>query len=76
MAPAAGQSDTTREHDDAMRRDFAACDRGSDQRLQGRVFQTALKDCVAPGADIEGSASARDQAAQDLVARLQKALAK
>jgi hypothetical protein len=76
MAPAAGQSDTTREHDDAMRRDFAACDLGSGQRLQGRAFQTAQKHCVAPGASIEGSARAREQAAQDLVACLQNASAK
>ncbi len=76
MAPAAGQSITTREHDEAMRRDFAACDRGSGQRLQGRAFQTAQKDCVAPGASIEGSARAREQAAQAPVAFLQQASAK
>jgi hypothetical protein len=76
MAPAAGQSDTTRELDEATRRDFAACARGSGQRLQGRAFQTAQKDCVAPGVSIEGSAKAREQAERAPVAFLQQASAK
>jgi hypothetical protein len=76
MAPAAGQSDTTRELDEAMRRDFAACDRGSGQRLQRRAFQTAQKGCLAPGAGIEGSARAREHAARAPVTFLQQAFAK
>ncbi len=55
---------------------FASFDRNTGQRLQGEAYQAVLKSCSAIGASIEGSAKARDRAAQVTLAFLGKVFAK
>ena len=55
---------------------FASFDRATGQRLQGEAYQAVLKSCSATGANIEGSAKARDRAAEVTLAFLSKAFGK
>lgn len=55
---------------------FASFDRTTGQRLQGEAYQAVLKSCSATGANIEGSAKARDRAAEVTLAFLSKAFGK
>ncbi len=52
-----------------------AYDRSSGARLQGEAYTTALKNCGAIGATVEGSNRARDKAAQAAVGFLKKTFA-
>jgi dienelactone hydrolase len=53
-----------------------AYDRTTGARLQGEAYTTALKNCGAVGATVEGSTRARDKAAQAAVGFLKKTFAK
>ncbi len=53
-----------------------AFERTNAARLQGEACATALKNCQAVGATVEGSTRARGEAAQAAVAFLQKAFAR
>ena len=52
-----------------------AYDRTTGARLQGEAYTTALKNCAAVGATVEGSTRARDKAAQAAVGFLKKTFA-
>ena len=52
-----------------------AYDRTTGARLQGEAYTTALKNCSAVGATVEGSTRARDKAAQAAVGFLKKTFA-
>lgn len=52
-----------------------AYDRTNGARLQGEAYTTALKNCSAVGATVEGSTRARDKAAQAAVGFLKKTFA-
>jgi dienelactone hydrolase len=53
-----------------------AYDRTNGARLQGEAYTSALKNCSAVGATVEGSSRARDKAAQAAVGFLKKTFAK
>ena len=54
---------------------FQAFDRQTGARLQGEAYNTALKNCRAMGANVEGNKKARDQAAEAALSFLKKTFA-
>ena len=54
---------------------FQAFDRQTGARLQGEAYNTALKNCRAMGANVEGNKKARDQAAEAALSFLTKTFA-